>query len=61
MECEYAKQKDNSRTICECTLKGDFCGFVYFCHDERRVKNTSRYVTCVRRTKALKKKEEGEQ
>ena len=61
MECEYAKQKDNSRTICECTLKGDFCGFVYFCHDERRVKNTSRYVTCVRRTKALKKKEGGEQ
>ena len=61
MDCEYAKQKDNSRTACECTLKGDFCGFVYYCQDERRVKNTSRYVTCVRRKKALNKKEEGEQ
>lgn len=61
MECEYANPKENSRTVCECTLRGDFCGFVYYCQDERRVKNTARYVTCVRRTKALKKKEEGEQ
>ena len=61
MGCEYAKKKANSRTVCECTLKGDFCGFVYFCHDERTIKNTARYVTCKRRLKALNKQEEGEQ
>lgn len=61
MDCEYAKRKADSRTVCECTLKGDFCGFVYFCPDERVVKNTARYVNCVRRTRALEKKEEGEQ
>ena len=59
MDCEYAKIK--SRTECECVLKGDFCGFVYFCRDERTVKNTPRYETCVRRTKALKKEEEGQE
>lgn len=61
MDCEYAKKKPNSRTECECTLKGDFCGFVYFCRDERTVKNTPRYETCVRRTRAFKKEEEGQE
>lgn len=58
MDCKYGKTK--SRTECECILKGDFCGYVYYCTDERIVKNTSRYVNCVRRKRALEK-EGGEQ
>lgn len=61
MSCEFAKIKQGSRTECECTLRQDMCGFVYFCHAERIVKNTAGYETCTRRTRALKKKEESGQ
>lgn len=59
MECEYAKQ-GRQRSMCECTLRGDMCGYVYYCHPESRIKNTSGYLTCVRRVRANEKKEKGE-
>lgn len=59
MDCEYAKKK--SRTECECVLRHDFCGYVYYCNDERTIKNTTRYVNCSRRKREQEKKEGGEQ
>ena len=59
MECEYAKE-GRRRTDCECTLRGDLCGYVYYCHPECRIKNTSGYIKCVRRTRANEEKLKGE-
>lgn len=61
MECEYAKLKNGSRTQCECTLRKDSCGYVYYCHPDQVVKNTTGYINCVRRRKAQEKKEESGQ
>lgn len=59
MECEYAKQ-GRKRTDVICTLREDMCGYVYYCHPECRMKNTSGYIDCVRRSYAKEKKLKGE-